>query len=108
MAMLPEEMQEVLNKMYGTDLTSTGSHKKYGKLDRITPDHIDTLLDGQIFVFGSNALGHHGGGAARVAMQKFGAIFGQGDGLQGQSYAISTMEGMEPMRENVNRFISFA
>ena len=108
MAMLPEEMQSVLNKMYGTDLTSTGSHKKYGKLDRITPDHIDTLLDGQIFVFGSNALGHHGGGAARVAMQKFGAIFGQGDGLQGQSYAISTMEGMEPMRENVNRFISFA
>ena len=76
--------------------------------NRITPDHITRLEEGQIFVFGSNASGHHGGGAAYTAMVKFGAIYGQGDGLQGQSYAISTMEGWEHMRVNVNRFIEFA
>ena len=75
---------------------------------RVTPDRITTLSEGQIFVFGSNAAGMHGGGAAYTAMQRFGAILGQGDGLQGQSYAISTMEGMEPMRQNILRFIGFA
>ena len=75
---------------------------------RVTPDRISHLEPGQIFVFGSNALGHHGGGAAYTAMAKFGAVYGQGDGLQGQSYAISTMEGIEAMRENVDRFIAFA
>ena len=86
--------------------------KNYREIDefkhRMTPDHIDRLKKGQIFVFGSNAAGHHGGGAAYVAMQKFGAIYGQGDGLQGQSYAISTMEGLDAMEENVRRFIAFA
>lgn len=90
----------------------TRNNKNYQEFDefahRVTPDKINHLKEGQIFVFGSNAMGHHGGGAAYTAMQKFGAIYGQGDGLQGQSYAISTMEGMEPMRENVDRFIKFA
>ena len=75
---------------------------------RVTPDNIRTLEPGQIFVFGSNAMGFHGGGAAAAAVRLFGAIYGQGDGLQGQSYAISTMEGMEAMRDNVNRFVAFA
>jgi len=76
--------------------------------NRITPDRITSLEKGQIFVFGSNAAGMHGGGAAYTAMQRFGAILGQGDGLQGQSYAISTMEGIDAMRDNINRFIDFA
>jgi hypothetical protein len=88
------------------------TNKNYREMDefkhRMTPDYIDRLKKGQIFVFGSNAAGHHGGGAAYVAMQKFGAIYGQGDGLQGQSYAISTMEGLDAMEENVRRFITFA
>ncbi|MBO4589235.1 MAG: hypothetical protein J5711_10110 [Bacteroidales bacterium] len=75
---------------------------------RITPDRITSLEKGQIFVFGSNAAGMHGGGAAYTAMQLFGAILGQGDGLQGQSYAISTMEGIDAMRDNIKRFIDFA
>lgn len=75
---------------------------------RVTPDRISSLEKGQIFVFGSNAAGMHGGGAAYTAMQRFGAILGQGDGLQGQSYAISTMEGIDAMRENIDRFIAFA
>lgn len=45
-----------------------------------------------IFVFGSNLSGIHGAGAAHFAMQKMGAIYGQGQGLQGQSYALPTKE----------------
>lgn len=77
-------------------------------LHRITPNIIDTLKEWEIFVFGSNCHGYHGGGAALTAMRKFGAIYGQGDGLQGRSYAVSTMEGVSAMRENIDRFIAFA
>lgn len=75
---------------------------------RITPDMITRLEPGQIFVFGSNIHGFHGGGAARIALEKFGAVYGQGDGLQGQSYAISSMEGLENMAKHVDNFIAFA
>ena len=75
---------------------------------RITPDMITRLEEGQIFVFGSNIHGFHGGGAARIALEKFGAVYGQGDGLQGQSYAISSMEGLENMAKHVDNFIAFA
>ena len=51
----------------------------------------------------------HGGGAARVAVQRFGAVMGQGVGLQGQSYAIPTMQGgVETIKPYVNEFIEFA
>ena len=60
---------------------------------RTTPEYITELKPGEIFVFGSNLQGMHGGGAARTAYQKFGAIMGQGVGLQGQSYGIPTMQG---------------
>ena len=76
--------------------------------DRITPCHITSLNPGEIFVFGSNQHGWHGGGAAAAAMEYFGAVWGQGDGLQGQSYAISTMESFDEMVDNVDRFIAFA
>ncbi len=78
----------------------------YGR--RVTPDHIDHLEGDEIFVFGSNVHGHHGGGAAAFAMDRFGAVWGQGEGLQGQSYAIPTMEGMQSMREAIERFRMFA
>ena len=74
-----------------------------------TPDRIDKLEPNQIFVFGSNLQGFHAGGAARAAHQKFGAIWGQGVGLQGQSYAIPTMQGgVETIKPYVDEFISFA
>ena len=44
----------------------------------------------EIFVFGSNTAGRHGAGAALVAVEKFGAIYGKGWGLQGRSFAIPT------------------
>ncbi len=76
---------------------------------RITPNHISQLAANEIFVFGSNLQGHHYGGAARIAEEKFGAIFGQGVGLQGQSYAIPTMHGgVETIRPYVDEFIEFA
>ena len=45
-----------------------------------------------IFVFGSNPEGRHGAGSAKVAREKFGAIYGQGEGLQGHAYALPTKD----------------
>lgn len=53
---------------------------------------IETLKTNQVFVFGSNTQGRHGKGAALVAVQKFGAIYGQAEGLQGKSFAIITKD----------------
>ena len=75
---------------------------------RVTPENIEHLEPNEIFVFGSNVNGFHGGGAAALAMHKFGAVWGQGEGLQGHSYAIPTMEGMNNMQAAVKRFIDFA
>lgn len=76
---------------------------------RITPDHITSLNPGEIFVFGSNLMGMHGGGAARTARLQFGAVMGQGTGLQGRSYAIPTMQGgVETIKPYVDEFIAYA
>ena len=76
---------------------------------RTTPEFISELQPGEIFVFGSNLRGMHGGGAAYAAYRKFGAIMGQGVGLQGQSYAIPTMQGgVETIKPYVDEFIEFA
>ena len=52
----------------------------------ITPE------EGTIFVFGSNPEGRHGAGSAKVAREQFGAIYGQGEGLQGSAYALPTKD----------------
>ncbi|MBO4777246.1 MAG: hypothetical protein J5588_02015 [Bacteroidales bacterium] len=76
---------------------------------RITPNFIQSLNDNEIFVFGSNLEGMHGGGAAYTALKKFGAIWGQGVGLQGQSYGIPTMHGgVDAIKPYVDEFITFA
>ena len=76
---------------------------------RITPEFITELSESEIFVFGSNLKGHHYGGAARIARKKFGAIHGQGIGIQGQSYAIPTMQGnIDTIKPYVDEFIKFA
>lgn len=78
-------------------------------LSRVTPDNITALRPGQIFVFGSNEDGHHDNGAARMAVEHFGAVYGQGFGLQGQSYAIPTA-GLDryAIKHHVDEFIMFA
>lgn len=78
-----------------------------------TPDYIDNLLPKQIFVFGSNALGYHTGGASGTARKKFGAVWGQAEGLQGQSYAIPVDYGKNVRKDaevkaSVEKFIAFA
>ena len=64
---------------------------------------INSLQDNQIFVFGSNTQGRHGAGAARTAKVKFGAIYGQAEGLQGQSYAIITKDLTKDDKKNPSR-----
>lgn len=67
-----------------------------------------------IFVFGSNEAGRHGKGAALAARQQHGAIYGQGEGLQGQSYAIPTKDAhlrtlpLPVILIYVRRFLEFA
>ncbi len=74
-----------------------------------TPEFITQLKADEVFVFGSNLAGMHGGGAAYVAFKKFGAVMGCGVGLRGQSYAIPTMQGgVETIKPYVDEFITFA
>ena len=76
---------------------------------RTTPERITQLEENEVFVFGSNLEGAHGGGAALLAWRKFGAIWGQGVGLQGQSYGIPTMQGgVDTIKPYVDEFIDFA
>ena len=74
-----------------------------------TPDQVNSLQPDEVFVFGSNLQGNHAGGAAAMSVSKFGAVYGQGTGLQGQSHAIPTMHGgVETIAPYVDEFISFA
>lgn len=80
---------------------------------RITPEKILFVRQGEIFVFGSNEAGIHGGGAAWLAEKRFGAKYGVGFGLQGRSFAIPTKDWnintlpLNVIRHYVNRFIAF-
>lgn len=58
---------------------------------RFTPEYIEDLHPNEVFVFGSNANGNHYGGAANLAYQRFGAVWGVGEGLRGNSYALPTL-----------------
>ena len=74
-----------------------------------TPDMISELKTDEVFVFGSNLEGMHGGGAAYTAFKKFGAAMGCGIGHRGQSYAIPTMHGgVEDIKPYVDEFIRYA
>ena len=113
---LPRIFKEILSKF-----KSTTAYRTMDCIDiplpsrpddweqRITPPNISKLADGEIFVFGSNLAGQHGGGAALAAYRKFGAIWGKGVGLQGQCYAIPTMQGgVDTIKPYVDDFIEFA
>lgn len=74
-----------------------------------TPEFITELKPNEIFVFGSNIHGFHGGGAAAVACHKFGAEWGVGEGLTGQCYALPTMEGgVDYIAGKVKNFLACA
>lgn len=99
------EEESVLFSVGGTIIPTRCQVEK----SRTTPEFITSLQPGEIFVFGSNLRGLHGGGAAYIAYKQFGAVMGQGVGLQGQSYAIPTMQGgVDTIRPYVDDFIKFA
>lgn len=77
-------------------------------ITRVAPDRIVSLAPNEIFVFGSNAQGLHYGGAANTAVNYFGAIMGRGHGIQGQSYAIDTMSGLDNMKADIDAFVAYA
>lgn len=84
-------------------------------MSRITPNWITVLEKDEIFVFGSNLKGLHAGGAARLAMNRWGAVTEVAEGFRGQTYAIPTLEGpgggklpLPEIKEYVDRFIQFA
>lgn len=85
--------------------------RTYNGIERpdFTPEFITELKSDEVFVFGSNLAGMHGGGAAYIAFKQFGAVMGCGVGLRGQSYAIPTMQGgVDTIKPYVDDFISFA
>lgn len=75
---------------------------------------ITSLKENEIFVFGSNLSGRHGCGAALTALRKFGAKYGQGEGLQGRSYGIPTKDrklkvlSLSQIESKIKRFLKFA
>lgn len=75
---------------------------------RVASDRIADLGENEIFVFGSNIQGAHGGGAAWYAHKKFGAQWGVGEGLTGRTYALPTMEGEASLKHAVEHFIACA
>lgn len=108
---LSEPLRNILESFAKTSFYSNqyATYEKYMVGVLFTPDHITELRENEVFVFGSNLAGHHCGGAARVARKLFGAKQGQGVGMQGQSYAIPTMQGgVETIKPYVDEFIEFA
>ncbi len=99
-----------VNKTYPNEVLDTSNMSiEQLKKGRVTPQWIDSLKENEVFVFGSNLAGMHGGGAARIARLRFGAVMGQGVGMQGQSYAIPTMQGgVNTISPYVADFISYA
>lgn len=81
---------------------------------KYTPENITQLKENQIFLFGSNEKGVHGAGAAKLALNKFGARYGVGRGLQGQSYALPTKDfdietlPLFDIKRNIKEFVDFA
>ena len=106
-----ERTLEILKEELSDNASVQQETRVYDKVIRpmYTPNKIDTLKQDEVFVFGSNLAGHHAGGAARAARLRFGAIMGEGVGLQGQSYAIPTMQGgVETIKPYVDEFTRFA
>ena len=104
-----EEIVAIVSLQISSTSIIQENMEQTNKQKRTTPEFITELQPNEIFVFGSNLRGMHGGGAAYVAYRKFGAVMGQGVGLQGQSYAIPTMQGgVETIRPYVDEFIAFA
>jgi hypothetical protein len=77
--------------------------------ERLAPTSIQTLKEDEVFVFGSNICGEHNDSAALFALKHFGAVMGQAEGIQGQSYAIPTDGNtLDELKAAIERFTDFA
>lgn len=107
-----KKMHMMYNEGFSSREERTSKLKQYAKEyhgNRVTPEHINHLEPNEVFVFGSNVNGNHNGGAALHALHLFGAIMGQGEGLQGNSYAIPTTGiSYDELGEAIYRFTEFA
>lgn len=74
----------------------------------VTPELITELKPNEYIVVGTNYEGRHAGGAALYAMENFGLIWGCGEGLSGQTYALPTMSGIEDIRSAALDFADLA
>lgn len=119
-----ELYRKIMSDKYGGDsaellvndseLTEITGKVRYMINTRITPENITALAENEIFIFGSNLSGIHGAGAAKMALQ-WGAVWGQYNGLQGQTYAIPTKSAnitrtltIAEIKPYVGEFIEFA
>lgn len=100
------ETESILSEEDWLEIKRQYGREYYNQRD--TPSRVTSLAPNEIFVFGSNLGGIHNGGAAAFAYKHFGAIWGQGEGLQGHSYAIPSVDGMDVLKNAVDRFTSFA
>lgn len=72
------------------------------------------LFENIVFTFGSNEAGIHGKGAAKRAVSKYGAKYGKGVGLVGNSYGIPTKDkklkvlGLSKIKSYIEQFLLFA
>jgi len=93
---------------------STGSVDKPGAWSYWEGGPLRALPRGCVFVFGSNLAGRHGKGAAQVAVLHFGAVYGVGEGMTGQAYALPTKDAhvrtlsLAAIAGHVGRFLRFA
>ena len=97
-------MKDLIKKLFGTDAVKPAQ-------SNVTPAWITTLKDNEIFVFGCRNSGRHWDGASAFALENFGAIMGQREGRQGQSYAIPTIGGvidLKEIHESVKTFTRYA
>jgi hypothetical protein len=84
------------------------------KTIKYTPENIQSLEPNQIICFGANEAGRHGAGLAKLAKNKFGARYGVGRGLQGNSYALPTKDfeintlPLYDIEQNIKEFLDFA
>lgn len=75
------------------------------------PENLIAIESHEIFVFGSNQAGRHGAGAAKTALDRFGAVYGEGEGLFGQSYALPTLDknfnklDIITLKQGIQRFL---
>lgn len=75
--------------------------KQFSIIKKYTGYIPNSLKPNQIFVFGANPEGKHGGGTALLALKYHGAIYGVARGLMGNSYGIVTTDLRINHRPNV-------